>query len=60
MSCWYFGHSWKEWKDIESGKLVMTRITDPTDSYENGNYVVQERVCLLCNKKQLRTVRTTV
>lgn len=53
-------HCWEKWKDVESGKLQSTSRIDPNNTFEVGNYVVQERVCFKCGAKKLRTLRTSV
>ena len=45
---WHFLHIWSSWKDIERGEIAVQ------GTQGVGNYLIQERVCEMCGKKQLR------
>ena len=44
-------HKWEKWKDIEKGELFRrdTKI---------GRYIIQQKECLKCGKKKLRTTNS--
>jgi hypothetical protein len=51
VNCWPWSHNWTKWEDINRGALSRNNI--PV-----GLFLIQQRVCLNCNKKQLRTEKT--
>ena len=46
-------HKWSKWEDIQEGD-VLSRTTRNVI----GRYIMQQKVCQKCGKKQLRDVRT--
>jgi hypothetical protein len=55
VSCWPWSHNWSKWQVIERGKVVKVNQTAPV-----GSYLLQERTCYECNKKQLRREIATI
>ena len=55
-----FLHDWTRWKDISSGLLgrveKMTRAA-VADSPDIGRFILQERECKRCGKKELQSAR---
>jgi hypothetical protein len=49
VNCWPWSHNWSKWEDIERGKVVKVNQIVPV-----GSYLLQQRTCYDCNKKQLR------
>jgi hypothetical protein len=52
-NCWPWLHNWSKWEDIEQGSVIHIK-----SQVIIGKYIVQERICAECNKKQLRTEKT--
>jgi len=50
-------HKWEMWIDKTKGKIVKT---NPINSYKHtvGEYLVQERRCSRCGKKQITRTET--
>lgn len=53
-------HKWGKWKTVEEGQLSVANLFDRAQRFKWGNYLVQERVCSVCDKKQLHTSKTGV
>jgi len=57
MGCFVF-HDWTNWSEIERGQIQATMFGGITGN--RGNYLVQERKCMRCGKRQLDTQRTSI
>lgn len=46
---------------MQSGSIYITTIDmEPDKKIIKGKYIYQERICSICNMKQLRTARTEI
>ena len=60
MACgifWGHGHHWERWTDRSKGD-VMRHFNGKEE--KTGEWVIQQRICLLCGQVQLRTERTQI
>lgn len=50
-------HTWSKWETVATGQILrpIESFSDVDDCRTVGNYIRQQRVCLVCNKIQLRT-----
>lgn len=46
-------HKWDKWKEIEKGDISLEM-----KSIVIGKYIIQERECDICGKKQLKEVES--
>lgn len=62
MKCWPWTHHWKVWEETERGEMVQRHDPETKAAHDVpirlGHYLVQQRDCLLCGKRQLRTETT--
>lgn len=60
---WPWNHNWSNWRTIETGRIQRVRayyFSQDCRTIDKGNYKVQERNCLNCNKTEMYTLTTTI
>ena len=51
---------WGTWVDTENGDINQFLWDKPETKVKKGSYVIQERTCVICGKKERRTAKSYI